>query len=298
MVRPDHFSFNSETAQSNAFQSNKLICENQNIRKLALEQFDQFVHLLKSHGINVMVFDSPKDQMAPDAVFPNNWISMHEDGKLIIYPMLTKNRRVERNPLVIDEISRYFNVSEIIDISASEEDGKILEGTGSLIFDHVNKVAYANESPRTDKHLFYDICEKLDYEGVYFKATDKQGVDIYHTNVMMTIGAGYAVICQEAIDKSDVSEVINKLEGSGLEVIEISYQQMSHFAGNMIQLQNNKGENFLVMSKSAYEILTEKQRNQLQKYNELLYSDISTIESIGGGSARCMIAGIHLLPKE
>jgi hypothetical protein len=189
------------------------------------------------------------------------------------------------------------NVTKVIDLTGEEHHGRILEGTGSIVFDHVNKIAYANQSARTESSLFYDVCGLLDYTGVFFKATDRQGMDIYHTNVLMTIGTGYAVICKEAIDRDDASEVINYLEGSGLEVVEISYNQMNSFAGNMIELQNRKGDLLLVMSQTAFQSLSKLQKDRLTSYAELVYSDISTIESVGGGSARCMIAGIHLPVK-
>lgn len=296
MVSPDHFGFNAETAKSNAFQKEILLCEDQHVRTAALKEFQILVDLLHLHDVQVMTFHSPHGQHAPDAVFPNNWISMHEDGRMILYPMLTPNRRIERNPQIVDEIKKKFLVKEIVDLTLEESKGRILEGTGSIVFDHINKMAYANQSSRTDKSLFYDVCEFLGYSGIFFKAVDQKGFDIYHTNVLMTIGKGYAVICSEAIDPVDRPEVLNQLHGSGLEVIGITYQQMSQFAGNMIQLETRKGDLILVMSKSAFECLTEDQKRRLEKYNNLVFSDIHTIESVGGGSARCMIAGIHLPP--
>ncbi len=297
LVRPDYFGFNSETAQSNAFQKDVLICEKQHVRRDAISQFENFVEALRYRDMDVLVFDSPKNTQTPDAIFPNNWISMHEDGQLVLYPMLTANRRTERNPLIVDEISKKYQVTKVIDLTGEEHHGRILEGTGSIVFDHVNKIAYANKSTRTESSLFYDVCGFLDYTGVLFKATDPHGMDIYHTNVLMTIGTGYAVICKEAIDRDDASEVINYLEGSGLEVVEISYNQMTSFAGNMIELQNRKGDLLLVMSQTAFQSLSKLQKDRLTSYAELVYSDISTIESVGGGSARCMIAGIHLPVK-
>lgn len=296
MVRPDHFGFNPETAKSNAFQRKALICEDNNIRQHALDEFEAFVALLKKHHIEVLVFDSPQKQ-APDAVFPNNWISFHEDGKVILYPMLTKNRRIERRPELVDIIGEKYHVEQLIDLSSEEQEGRILEGTGSIVFDHINKFAYANESERTNKNLFYDVCQMLGYEGIFFTAVDENGFDIYHTNVLMTIGEGFAIICKEAIDKADVSNVINNLLAGGLELIEISYNQMNHFAGNMIQLKSTDNKNWLVLSEIAYNILDESQKKRLSNYTGFIYSDIHTIESIGGGSARCMIAGIHLTRK-
>jgi hypothetical protein len=296
MVRPDHFAFNPETARSNAFQNKTLICENNNIRQHALEEFHAFVALLKKHNIEVFVFDSPQVN-SPDAVFPNNWISFHEDGKVILYPMLTQNRKIEMRPEIVDEIGEKFHVEQLIDLSSAAQKGKILEGTGSIVFDHINKFAYANESSRTNKNLFYDVCELLAYEGVFFKAVDLQGIDIYHTNVLMTIGEGYAIICKEAIDKSDAAHVINNLQSSGLEVIEISHDQMNHFAGNMIQLKSKDDKKWLVMSETAHNILDDSQKHRLSNYTGFIHADIHTIESIGGGSARCMIAGIRLNRK-
>ncbi|MCK5103385.1 MAG: amidinotransferase [Cyclobacteriaceae bacterium] len=297
MVRPDQFGYNTETAKSNTFQKKRLICENHNCRKEALAEFESFVELLRKHQIEVLVFNSPAEKEAPDAVFPNNWISFHEDGKVILYPMLTKNRRIERRTEIVDELGKSFEIKKIIDLSSEELKGRILEGTGSIVFDHINKFAYANESARTNKHLFYDVCQLLGYQGIFFKAVDENGMDIYHTNVLMTIGEGYAVVCKEAIDEPDRGFVINNLQASGLEVIEISFDQMNHFAGNMIQLKSKDGKNYLVMSQAAFEILTEAQLNQLSNYVEFIHSDIHTIESVGGGSARCMIAGIHLERK-
>lgn len=297
MVGPNHFGYNQETAQSNVFQKKILICDNHNITKDAIREFENFVNLLRKHQIDVRVFDPPKDKQAPDAVFPNNWISFHEDGTVILYPMLTKNRRIERRPEIVDELSNDFLVNEIIDLTSEEQNGKILEGTGSIVFDHINKIAYANESARTNKNLFYDVCLQLGYEGVFFKAVDEQGADIYHTNVLLTIGDGFAVICKECIDKADVSTVINSLQASRLEVLEISYDQMHHFVGNMIQVQSKGGKNYLVMSDSALKYLYEDQIDILSKYGDFIHVDVKTIESIGGGSARCMIAGIHLKRK-
>lgn len=297
MVRPNNFGYNHETAKSNTFQKEVLICDNHNITKNARREFEDFVDILRKHGIEVLVFDSPLGKNAPDAVFPNNWVSFHEDGTVILYPMLTENRRIERRKEVIDEIGKYFQIHRIIDLSPEERNGKILEGTGSIVFDHINRVAYANESARTNKNLFYDVCLRLGYEGVFFKAVDEQGKDIYHTNVLMTIGDGFAVICTECIDKADVVSVTNTMHAGGLELVEISYKQLNYFAGNMIQLKNNMGKNFLVISDSAYKSLHVDQIDLFSKYVEIIHADIETIESVGGGSVRCMIAGIHLQPK-
>ena len=297
MVRPDHFGYNAETAESNAFQSGGVEDNYDQIRRAAIAQFDQFVDKLQLHEIEVLTFKSPKYKKLPDAVFPNNWVTFHEDGRIVIYPMLAKNRRLERRLDVIDQIGDKFKIKDIIDLSAEENNSIFLEGSGSIVFDHVNMMAYANQSPRTNQSLFEKLCLLLGYKRVFFKAADEKGMDIFHTNVMMNIGNGYAVICKESIDKHDQDRVINSLQSGGLEIVEISYRQMKNFAGNMIQLQNKKGKDYLVMSDSAFNSLRPKQKDTLSKYAAFIHVDISTIESIGGGSARCMIAGIHLSKK-
>ena len=294
MVRPDHFAFNSETAASNAFQNEISPGEKEHARAIALKEFDAFVERLKESDIDVHVFNSPVEDYASDAVFPNNWISFHEDGRVILYPMLTKNRRVERRQEIVDMLSKKFLVSEVVDISYNEEQGRILEGTGSIVFDHINRVAYANCSARTNKELFKEVCSQLGYRDVLFRAYDKNGLDIYHTNVLMAIGDGYAVICLDTLDIEDKERVIASMKEDGLEIIDISFEQMCSFAGNMIQLENRAGEKFVVMSQSAFESLSPDQKEKIVGFNKIISADLNTIETIGGGSARCMIAGIHL----
>lgn len=297
MVRPEHFGFNPQTAESNAFQLDRNEGNQPDIREKAIAQFDGFVDNLRNYGIEVLVFHSPTHKKLPDAVFPNNWVTFHEDGKVVLYPMLAENRRLERRMDVIDEIGEKFQISDLIDLSPEEMQGLILEGSGSIVFDHINLTAYANASPRTNKDLFDRICEKLGYKGVFFSAFDENGVDIFHTNVMMMIGEGYCVVCKESISESDQNYVLEELQKSGLEIIEISHKQMTDFAGNMIQLQGNEGVKYLVMSDTAYSSLNNHQKERLLNYNQIIRSDVSIIEKVGGGSARCMIAGIHLLPK-
>lgn len=296
MVRPLGFGYNSETAESNAFQHNDGAENTKEIASEATKEFDAFVQKLRNFGINVLVFDQDLSKNTPDAVFPNNWISFHEDGTLALYPMMAENRRIERRKDIVNLIATQFTVTKKLDYSPNEKKGKIVEGTGSIIFDHINKVAYANESPRTDKQLFYQICDELGYYPMLFPAVDANGQEIYHTNVMMALGADFAVICLESIPELNRSEVKKKLVETGHEIINITYGQMDHFAGNMIQLTNNEGEPVLVMSQSAYDSLNSKQLSTLEKYNRILSADLSTIEKYGGGSARCMIGGIHL-PK-
>lgn len=297
MVNPNHFGYNDQTAETNTFQTEVSAKLESEVEAKAKSEFETFISTISEHGIEVFVFDPPIDQVCPDAIFPNNWITFHEDGKVILYPMLAENRRSERNYSILDTIKTSFQIKQVIDLTSEEDQGRILEGTGSIVFDHVNKIAYANESPRTNRELFFEVCELLGYEGELFKATDIYGIDIYHTNVLMNIGSGYAVICINAIDPGDQKRVIQRLENNGLEVIEIDHTQMNSFAGNMIEVENLDGERFLIMSESAYSSLNEYQKDRLSRYANFLYSDLNTIESIGGGSARCMIAGIHLPRK-
>jgi hypothetical protein len=297
MVRPEHFGYNPETAESNTFQSFEGKINHSEVRKKAVFEFDQLVAKLRDRGINVLTFHSPKYRKLPDAVFPNNWVTFHEDGRVVIYPMLAKNRRLERRLDIIDAVGDQFIIKEIIDLSPEENSDHILEGSGSIVFDHVHMTAYANSSPRTSRYLFEKICGLLGYKSVFFKATDEEGIDIFHTNVMMNIGTGYAVICLESISQEDKQQVLNRLKASDLEIVEISRKQMKQFVGNMIQLQNDQGKDYLLMSDSAFEALTSDQKSVLTKYVDFIHSDISTIEAIGGGSARCMIAGIHLDSK-
>ena len=297
MVRPEHFGFNPQTAESNSFQVVSRPANNLNLKRVATTQFDGFVENLRRHGIEVFVFHSPKHKKLPDAVFPNNWVTFHHDGTVVLYPMLAENRRLERRLDVIDKIGEAFVINEVIDISVEEVNDLILEGSGSIVFDHINMIAYANESPRTNKELFYRICSRLGYQGIFFNAVDEKGMDIFHTNVMMMIGEGYSVICTDSIPENQQKHVTDALKTSGLEIIEISMQQMNDFAGNMIQLQNKQGDKYLVMSDTAYSSLEEHQKSVLLKYNEIIHSDVSIIEKVGGGSARCMIAGIHLPAK-
>jgi len=297
MVSPDHFRFNHETAPTNAFQNQDLLCEGQHIHEKAMSEFRKLVDLLRENGVDVHVFSSPKDKTTPDAVFSNNWISFHEDGRVFLYPMLTPNRREERRMEIIDEVKKNFFISEIVDLTHEENDDRILEGTGSIVFDRHNMVAYANASARTNKNLFYDVVEMLGYEGIFFRASDKLGKSIYHTNVLLAVGDGYAVICKEVIDSTQAAEVINSLLASGLDVIEIDYAQMEKFAGNMMSLQNKKNEKLVLMSTAAFNSLNDTQKSRISSHSRIIHSDINTIEKIGGGSVRCMITGIHLPRK-
>ena len=292
MVRPASFGFNRETADSNAFQQKS--SESISVEK-ALFEFDGFVETLSQKGIEVIVVEDTAQPEKPDAIFPNNWFSCHPYGKLILYPMMAPNRRAERRPEIIQEIQRSFDVKEIIDLSSHEDEGRFLEGTGSIVFDHLNRLAYACLSPRTDKELFRQVCALLGYQPVPFHALDQNGQAIYHTNVMMAIGSGYAVICLDSItNEKEKAQVIESLTDSSLTIVDISFEQMLSFCGNMLELSSSSGEKLLAMSRTAYNHLTPQQKQQLEAFVTLLPINVDTIETIGGGSVRCMMAEIFL----
>jgi hypothetical protein len=289
MIEPINFGFNSETFVNNLFQKK----EEGNFQQQALLEFTNFVVLLKSKGISVTVIKDTPDPFTPDSIFPNNWISFHEKNTIILYPMFAKNRRAERNPDILHTIKNKFNISTEYDLSAYENEHIFLEGTGSMVLDRVNKIAYCCLSPRTNELALAEFCRLMNYKVVTFCAKDSGNVDIYHTNVMMCVADKFAVICLECItNDTQKINVINTLKNSGKEIIEISLQQVNCFAGNMLQVKNKDGKLFLVMSLQAYQSLTSNQINQLQKCNEIIFSSLNTIEKLGGGSARCMMAEI------
>ena len=298
MIEPAAFGFNAETAQNNYFQINS---ENAETQTKALQEFNNFVEKLRSKGINVITVKDTLEPHTPDSIFPNNWISMHSDGTVVLYPMCAVNRRWERRNDILEILKRNFSVKEIIDLSAPENDGKFLEGTGSMIFDHDNKLAYGSVSLRLDEQLFREFCEKFGFEPVVFhsyQTANNERLPIYHTNVMMCVADQFVVICLDCIDdETERVNVVNAIVNSGKEIIEISESQMQRFAGNMLQLQNPEGKKFLVMSLSAYQSLTPEQISNIEKYSEIIYSDLETIETNGGGSARCMLAEVFLEKK-
>ena len=298
MIEPAAFGFNAETAQNNYFQINS---ENAETQTKALQEFNNFVEKLRSKGINVITVKDTLEPHTPDSIFPNNWISMHSDGTVVLYPMCAVNRRWERRNDILEILKRNFSVKEIIDLSAPENDGKFLEGTGSMIFDHDNKLAYGSVSLRLDEPLFREFCEKFGFEPVVFhsyQTANNERLPIYHTNVMMCVADQFVVICLDCIDdETERVNVVNAIVNSGKEIIEISESQMQRFAGNMLQLQNPEGKKFLVMSLSAYQSLTPEQISNIEKYSEIIYSDLETIETNGGGSARCMLAEVFLEKK-
>jgi hypothetical protein len=292
MIRPVDFGFNEQTAVNNHFQQP---VGSTGAQQKAAEEFDGLVQLLRSNGIDVLVIDDTASPHTPDSVFPNNWVSFHENGHLYLYPMFAPNRRQERKQHVLDAINTEFQVTESIDLSLFEREERFLEGTGSMVLDRDNNIAYACLSPRTDKELLEIFCRKEGYRCIYFHATDKSGAPIYHTNVMMCVADAYAVVCLDSItDTKERAELTESFTRSHKRVIGISASQMDHFAGNMLQVHNKDGSTFLVMSTQAYQSLTPTQVKMLEQYNPILHAPIPTIETLGGGSVRCMLAEIFL----
>lgn len=296
MVRPSHFGYNEETAANNAFQIQDNSLSTSQIQKLAKAEFDNFVALLKAAGVQITVIEDTLYPLKADAIFPNNWVSFHENGTLITYPMYAPSRRTERRDDILCQIKKTFHVYETINLEHYEAESRFLEGTGSMILDRVNKIAYACRSLRTDEQILDEFCKKMDYKKVLFNAADKEGKAIYHTNVMMALADDFVIICLDAIkDKTEKHKVIKQLETTNKAIFPITFAQMSSFAGNMLQIQNKQGDSFLVMSQQAYESLdTTTQIAKLNTYTSILYSPLNTIEKYGGGSARCMIAEVFL----
>lgn len=299
MIEPIAFGYNAETAENNYFQVEQ---KGSDIQEKALQEFNAFVEKLRSKGINVITVRDTLEPHTPDSIFPNNWVSFHNDGKVVLYPMFAQNRRVERRNDILETIkNKGFDVEEVDDWSSSETENKFLEGTGSMIFDHDHKIAYGSVSLRLDEKLFREFCEKYGFTPVVFHSFQTVGSErlpIYHTNVMMCVADQFVVICLDCIDDElERSKVIETIKNSGKEIIEISEEQMQQFTGNMLQVQNKDGQKFLVMSETAYRSLTPEQISNIEKYCEIIYSDLHTIEVNGGGSARCMLAEVFL-PKK
>lgn len=289
MVRPVSFGYNEQTAINNSFQQKGF---EKNAQECALQEFDSFVKLLIENDINVEVVYDTIDPPTPDSIFPNNWFSTHP-GTLVIYPMFAQNRRNERREDIIELIKTKAHINNLIDLSNNEQKGKFLEGTGSLVLDRVNNIAYACKSPRTDDDVLEEFASALDFEYIIFDAKDKDGGPIYHTNVMMCIGSEFAVVCLDSVVNIDERvSLIESLEEDGKEIVEISLEQMENFAGNMLELVNSKGNHLLIMSERAKESLNEDQIEKLESFCKIVSPDLTTIETNGGGSARCMIAEI------
>ena len=295
MVRPIGFKYNEQTAENNFYQKDLGLGEEDSQAK-ALKQFDAFVAKLRNEGLKIVVFEDSEIYSTPDAIFPNNWISFHTDGKIRLYPMYAKNRRLERRKDFLDYFKQNYSVSEIVSYTKWENKNVFLEGTGSLIFDRKNKIAYAGISKRTNPAIFNDFSKESGFKIISFKALQsfgKKRKPIYHTNVMMCLGEKFAVVCLNAIDDlKERSMLINSLHETEKEIIEISPEQVKNFAGNMLQLKDNQGNKIIVMSSQAYTSLDHNQLKKIELQGKIIHSDIITIETLGGGSARCMIAEI------
>lgn len=297
MIRPSSFRYNHETAKDNYFQNQNFNLNDDIVLKNALFEFDNLVSKIKDCGINVNVFHDDNKEDTPDSIFPNNWITFHENKRIAIYPMYAKNRRLERNEDVFKflEKNKIF-INEIIDYSSAENKGLFLEGTGSMVFDRLNKKAYCSISERTNEHLIYEFCDDFEYMPIVFNSFhthENERKPIYHTNVMMCNGTYYSVICLDAIDdKAEMKNVVKSLEDDNKEIITISEEQLKLFAGNMIELRKNNNS-FLFMSETAYLSLDNNQLKKLKAHSELKYCSVDTIEKYGGGSVRCMIAEIY-----
>lgn len=294
MISPDKFGFNPQTAETNVFQHEPTQSE-QELQLHASSEFTAMVDQLRGEGIRVAVLPSVTNAVTPDAVFPNNWFSHHEDNTLVIYPMLAPNRRAERQVDALKGALKQVDIIDttLLDLSGLENDGHILEGTGSLVLDRANKVAFAMESPRTTKEAFDEWTKSMDYQGILFHAYDEKSFPVYHTNVVMSIGEQFAVACVDAItdpeEKRDFTATLTQL---GKQIIPITQEQMNHFCGNILQVRSETGESKIVMSDTAFNAFSQEQQHQLTQFGKIVAVHIPTIETVGGGSARCMLAEV------
>jgi hypothetical protein len=297
MVRPATFRKNEETAGNNHYQKDADV---EDVHQQALDEFDGMVDDLRERGVNVMVVEDDPSTDTPDALFPNNWVSFHADGRVGLYPMFAPNRRLERREDILHDLvhTHGFDLDEVVDFTEFEAHEAYLEGTGSMVLDRIHGKAYAALSPRTDRNAFEQWCESMDVEGVVFEAMQSVGDDrlpIYHTNVMMAIGTGWAAVCLDCVDHADDRALLRaSLEADGLTIVPLSEAQINRFAGNMLEVQTRTGDKLIVMSQNAYDVLSEDQRETLGQFGTLVHNNLHTIETCGGGSARCMMAEIHL----
>jgi len=296
MVRPANFSSNKETIETNKFQNDLTADLKENTQNQALREFDKMVKLLRDHGISVIDIDDIKELENTDAVFPNNWVSFHQDNTVVLYPMMARSRRSEKRYDILEYLTKYqsFKIDRIIDMSYLEEENLFLEGTGSMIFDRVNKTVFACKSSRTSLEALEIFCKDMGYKPIVFDAII-DNYPIYHTNVMMSLGKKTAFLCSESIkDKADNLLIKNYFKDLEKNIIEISPKQMNNFAGNVIEVENGKGESHIIMSDSAYKALDHKQLDSISSVANILTIPLRTIERYGGGSARCMVAEIFL----
>lgn len=295
MVRPVRFRMNEQTVVNNYFQE-EMDLKNDEINRQAQQEFDVLVEKLRTVGVKVIVVDDIYEQNTPDSVFPNNWITFHQNGDVAIYPMFAENRRRERREDILDKVeAEGFDIENVYDYTDAEKENIFLEGTGAMVLDRVNRKAYCALSPRADEELFIEFCEDFEYTPVIFKAyqqVNNEQLPIYHTNVMMALGVDFAVVCLDTItDKSERKNLLHHLKEDKKEVINITPKQMEQYAGNMLQVQG-KDSTYLVMSDAAYNALTPQQIQTIEKHTQILHSNLETIETCGGGSARCMMAEV------
>ena len=302
MIRPVAFRMNEQTAVNNYYQKVLDNTTPETVNAKAQQEFDAFVEKLRAVGVDVIVVEDTVDPDTPDSIFPNNWISFHESGEVVLYPMFAENRRLERREDILDLLEdKGFEITDIWDYTSAEEDKLFLEGTGSLLLDRTNEKTYCALSPRADEGLVIEFCEEFENDPVIFEAfqtVDGERKHIYHTNVMMCLAETFAVICADCIDdKQEKKSVLNSLKSSGKEVITITEEQVNNFAGNMLQVKGKDDQRYLVMSTQAYNSLDANQIKAIEKHCPILHSSLDTIEACGGGSARCMMAEVFL-PKK
>ncbi len=303
MVRPASFRLNEETAINNYYQQSNEVHPPTTINEQAQQEFDRFVKVLQRAGITTIVVQDTVQPDTPDALFPNNWISFHDNGDIALYPMFAENRRLERREDILTTLeSNGFLIENIVDYTQAEKEGVFLEGTGSMVLDRANQKAYCALSPRADEHLFIEFCEDFEFTPILFTANQtvkNERKAIYHTNVMMSIAETFAIVCLNSIDdKKERKELIKHLKTDGKEIIAISEKQVNQFAGNMLQVRGTDNQLFLVMSSAAYHSLSKEQIQKIEKHCSIIHSDLNTIETYGGGSARCMMAAIFLPKKQ
>ena len=299
MIRPVNFRMNEQTTVNNFYQKEILDLSDEEVQSKALKEFDALVEKLRVVGVNVIVVEDTNIPDTPDSIFPNNWISFHQNGTVALYPMFAENRRLERREDILDIIEeKGFVIKNVIDYTSAEEANIFLEGTGSLVLDRNNRKAYCALSPRADEELFIEFCEDFEYTPVIFHAyqtVDNRRELIYHTNVMMSIFEKSAIVCLDTIDdKKERKNIINHLKADGKEIITITEEQVNQFAGNMLQVLGEKDKRYIVMSETAFNVLTSEQIQKLENEAQILYSNIATIEAAGGGSVRCMMGEVFL----
>ncbi|MEL6537831.1 MAG: arginine deiminase-related protein [Bacteroidota bacterium] len=301
LIRPAHFGANTETASTNAFQASMQASEHTTIEEQARREFDEATAILEENQVQFSVFEDTDSPVTTDAVFPNNWISTHANGKVILYPMMAASRRLERRPELIGELENQcgFEVKELVNLAYFENTDQFCEGTGSLVIDHENGILYAALSDRTHREVVLQVSEELEYDPLFFTAIGPDGKPIYHTNVMMALGDKFAIICLESIkDEDERKLVVEVLTRTKHQIEEITEEQMGHFAGNVFPVINAAGKKLLLLSQQAHDSLTIEQRVRWSAYGKLVPIPVPTIEKYGGGSIRCMIAGVHLSKAE